>query len=273
MIKMLCQVSRKPEISEADFYPRYLTGHGDLVRSLAKPMGFLRYVQAHRIASSEIDAFAAGRGWRAPTDGQSELWWESWGSMEAALGSPDGAKASALLEVDEQAFTDTAKVSAFIAREEVIFDFSDGAPPGVGNAVKMVVDVWKRPGLTADEFSARWLKDHGDLVRTHAKAMGFSKYVQNHRDPESKLDFAELRGWVPAPDGVTEVWWPNEEAMKKAMASPEAVAAGLILRADEEEFIDPGMVRAFLAKEHSIFDFIDPVATQPAGGDGERQET
>lgn len=211
MIKMLCQVSRKPGMSEVEFYPRYLEGHGNLVRSVARAMGFLRYVQMHRIASAEIAAFAAGRGWRAPTDGQSELWWESWESMEAALASHEGIEASALLEVDEQSFTDTTSVSAFIAKEEAIFDVSDRSPPGCGDAVKMVVDVWKRPGLSAGGFSERWLKEHGDLVRQHAAALGFSKYVQNHRDPDSKFDFAELRGWQPAPDGVTEVWWPSIE--------------------------------------------------------------
>lgn len=268
MIKMLCQVPRKPGMSEAEFYPRYLNGHGDLVRGLAQPMGFLRYVQAHRLASPEIDAFAAGRGWRAPNDGQSELWWESWDSMEAALGSPEGADASAILEVDEQAFTDTTNVSGFIAKEEAIFDFSDGSPPGVGDAVKMVVDVWRRPGLSPEEFSDRWRTQHGDLVRKHAKAMGFSKYVQNHRDPESKFNFAELRGWQPAPDGVTEVWWPSIEAMKQALASPAAMEAGAALRADEEVFIDPANVRAFLGKEHSIFDYIEPVALRhPTGAD------
>jgi hypothetical protein len=264
MIKMLCQVPRKPGMSEADFFPRYLNGHGDLVRSLAEPMGFLRYVQAHRIVSPEIDAFAAGRGWRTPNDGQSELWWESWESMEGALASHQGTKASGLLEVDEQAFTDTTNVSAFIAKEETIFDFSDGSPPGVGEAVKMVVDVWRRPGLSSEAFSERWLKQHGDLVRKHAKAMGFSKYVQNHSDPESRFDFAELRGWLQAPEGVTEVWWPSEDAMKKAMATPEAKEAAAILQADEEEFIDPSRVRAFLSREHSIFDFIKPAsATKP----------
>jgi hypothetical protein len=268
MIKMLCQVPRKPGMSEADFYPRYLNGHGDLVRSLARSMGFLRYVQAHRIASPEIDTFAAGRGWQAPTDGQSELWWESWGSMETALASPEGAEASTVLEVDEQAFTDTTNVSAFIAKDETIFDFTDGLPPGIGPAVKMVVDVWKRPGLTTGEFSERWRTEHAELVHKHANAMGFSKYVQNHRDPESKLDFAELRGWQPAPDGVTEVWWPSIEAMKQAISTPAAIEAAEALRIDEEAFIDPARVRAFLGKEHSIFDFIEPVSG-PVDGAGQ----
>ena len=256
MIKMLCQVPRKRGMSETDFFPRYLDGHGNLVRSHAQAMGFLRYVQAHRIALPEIDNFAAGQAWRSPLDGQSELWWESWESMESALASPEGGEASAILEVDEQEFTDTANVSGFVAEEEVVLDLSDGSPPGFGAAVKLVVDVWKRPEFSTAEFSARWRAQHADLVRQHAAALGICKYVQNHRDPAAKFDFAELRGWQPAPDGVTEMWWPSMEAMKRALISPEAAAAVAAIRLDEEEFVEPSLTRAFAAKEHSIFDYI-----------------
>lgn len=257
MIKMLCQVPRKPGMSEADFFPRYLNGHGNLVREHALAMGFLRYVQAHRIEPPAHVGLTA-RSWRSPLDGQSELWWESWESMETALASPDGAKASALLQTDEQAFTDTSNVSGFVAIEEVVFDFSDGSPPGLGSGVKMVIDTWKRPELSAADFSARWRDKHAKLVVKHAKSMGISKYVQNHRDPEAKFDFAELRGWQPAPDGVSEIWWPSLEAMNQAMTSPDARTAIAALRSDEEAFTSPQLTRGFLAREHSIFDYIEP---------------
>jgi hypothetical protein len=256
VIKMLCQVPRKPGMSEAEFYPRYRHRHGDLVRSHAQDMAFLRYVQAHRIDVPEISGFLAGHRWRSPLDGQSELWWESWESMETALGSPKGGIASAILEEDEQAFTDTVNVSGFVAQEEVNFEHSDGLPPGQGPAVKMVIDIWKHADLSGAEFSARWRTKHADLIRQHASALGISKYVQNHRDPAAKFDFAELRGWRPAPDGVAEMWWPNIEAMRHALASPDAIAAAAAIRQDEDAFTDQSLTRAFAAKEHSIFDFV-----------------
>ncbi|OWR00358.1 hypothetical protein CDQ91_06305 [Sphingopyxis witflariensis] len=256
MIKMLCQVPRKQGMSEAEFYPRYLHGHGDLVRNHAQAMGFLRYIQAHRIDLPEIAHFSAGRPWRSPLDGQSELWWESWERMESALGSPEGIDASALLETDEQAFTDTSNVSGFIALEDVILDQSDGLPPGSGPAVKMVIDIWKRPDLCKAEFSGHWRTKHADLIRQHATALGISKYVQNHGDPEAKFDFADLRGWRPAPSGVTEMWWPSMGAMRQALASPEAISAVAAIRQDEDGFTDPALTRAFAAKERSIFDYI-----------------
>lgn len=256
MIKMLCQVPRKRGMSAAEFYPRYLHGHGDLVRSHAQAMAFLRYVQAHRIDLPEIAAFTVGRPWRSALDGQSELWWESWESMESALGSPEGIDASAVLEIDEQAFTDTINVSGFVALEEVVIDQSDGLPPGSGPSVKMVIDTWKRPDLTNAEFSAYWRGGHADLIKEHTTALGICKYVQNHGDPEAKFDFADLRGWRPAPNGVTEMWWPSIESMRQALASPEAIAAAAAIRLDEDAFTNPALTRAFAAKEHSIFDYV-----------------
>lgn len=256
MIKMLCQVPRKQGMSEAEFYPRYLRGHGGLVRHHAQAMAFLRYVQAHRIDVPEMAGFSAGCSWREPLDGQSELWWESWDSMEAALGSPEGMRASTILEDDEQAFTDTGNVSGFIAQEEVVLDQSDGAAPGSGTAVKIVADLWKRPDLTGAEFRTHWSTQHAVLVRHHAEVLGICKYVQNHNDPETKFDFAALRGWRPAPDGVAEISWPSLDAMQKALSSPAAIAAIAAMRQDENAFTDPSMTRAFAAQEHSIFDLI-----------------
>ncbi|MES2492153.1 MAG: EthD domain-containing protein [Pseudomonadota bacterium] len=123
--------------------------------------------------------------------------------------------------------------------------------------IKMVVEVWKKPGMTDEAFSRRWLVEHGNLVRKHAKAMGFLRYVQSHKKPSPEIEaFAAGRGWKPAPDGLTEVWWESEESMQAAMSSPEGVAASAELQKDEEQFIDPPKISAYLAVEEEIFNFI-----------------
>jgi hypothetical protein len=256
MPKLLIQVRRKPGLSDSVFYDRWRQEHGALVRANAAAMGFLRYTQAHRIPSAEIAEFAAGRGWREAPDGQAELWWDSIDAMSSALASPEGQAADALLTVDEEAFTETQALSAFFAVPETIFDLTDGltheaaSPP-----VKMVVEVWKRAEMSHTEFSERWRGAHGDLVREHAGAMGFTRYVQNHRDHSVQLDFGEARGWLAPPDGITEVWWENEASLKQSFASPEAAASSAILALDEAKFIEPARISGFLAVDHSIFDF------------------
>ncbi|MET0546960.1 MAG: EthD domain-containing protein [Caulobacterales bacterium] len=122
--------------------------------------------------------------------------------------------------------------------------------------IKMVVEVWKRPDMTDEQFSRRWLVEHGALVKKHAKAMGFVKYIQSHKVPSPAIDaFAEGRGWKQAPDGLTEVWWESMDSMNAAMGSPAGQAASAALEIDEKEFVDARKLSAFLAVEEVIFDF------------------
>lgn len=122
--------------------------------------------------------------------------------------------------------------------------------------IKMIVEVWRRPDLSVEQFEKRWLHEHGALVRRHAKAMGFVRYVQSHKQPSAAIDaFAASRGWKAPPDGLTEVWWESVEAMNAAMGSPEGQAASAALEADEKAFCDSTRLSAFLAVEEEIFDF------------------
>ena len=124
MIKMVVEVWKKAGMTDEAFTRRWLVEHGALVKQHADAMGFKRYIQSHKQASAAIDAFAAGRGWKSPPDGLTEVWWESVDSMNAALGSPEGQAASAALAEDEVQFIEASKISAFLATEEVIFDFT-----------------------------------------------------------------------------------------------------------------------------------------------------
>ncbi|MFA7595116.1 MAG: EthD domain-containing protein [Novosphingobium sp.] len=123
--------------------------------------------------------------------------------------------------------------------------------------IKMVVEVWKKPGMTDEQFRERWLVEHGNLVKKHAKAMGFLRYIQSHKIPSPDIEeFARGRGWKPAPDGITEVWWESKEAMEAALSSPEGQAASKLFQEDEEQFCDSPKLSAFLATEETIFDFV-----------------
>jgi len=122
--------------------------------------------------------------------------------------------------------------------------------------IKMVVNVWKRPDMSDEQFKNRWLVEHGALVKQHAKAMGFVKYIQSHKLPSPEIEeFGRSRGWTTPPDGLTEVWWHSAESMRAAFASPEGQEASAILEKDENQFIDVKRISCFLAEEEVIFDF------------------
>lgn len=122
--------------------------------------------------------------------------------------------------------------------------------------IKMVVEVWKKPDMTDDAFAKRWLVEHGALVKKHAGAMGFVRYIQSHKVPSEGITaFAEGRGWKGPPDGLTEVWWESEESMNAALSSPEGIAASAELAEDEVKFTHGPKMSAFLATDEVIFDF------------------
>ena len=122
--------------------------------------------------------------------------------------------------------------------------------------IKMIVEVWKLPGMSDEDFRDRWLNEHGDLVKRSADAMGFVRYVQSHKIDSPEIEsFAQTRGWKAPPDGVTEIWWRDLESMRNAMASPEGIEASKLLAEDEVKFVDPRKISAFLSVENYIFDY------------------
>jgi hypothetical protein len=253
MLRLLVQIRRRGGLSDEQFYGHWETQHADLVRRIAPATGCVRYVQARRIPSPEIDGFARSRNWQPAPDGMAELWWLDQGAMLQAWASEAAKEAGSALRADEREFADIGGLRGIVAREETVFDYSFTDEDTSGCAVKMVVEVWKRPDLSADAFADRWRGAHADLARRVAKAMGFMRYVQNHRERSFPIDLAEARGWLPQPDGITEVWWPSESAMKKAFAEPEAAEASAVLQNDEAAFVDSTRMSAFLAVERPVF--------------------
>src|SRR5271155_406651 len=122
--------------------------------------------------------------------------------------------------------------------------------------IKMICEVWRKAGMTQEAFEQWWLREHGTLVKQHAKAMGYVRYVQSHKVPSPEIDaFAKARGWSTPPDGLTEVWWESIDTMKSALSSPAGQAASAAMEADEVNFLDRSRISAFLSVEKTIFDF------------------
>lgn len=125
MLKLVVINWKKDGMSLDEFNRYWLETHGALVKKYGQDMGYKRYVQSHKIPSPEIEAFAADRGWQEAPDGITEVWWESAEAMQAALSSPEGRKASAIMEADEINFVASKKLSAFISDEKVVFDYTN----------------------------------------------------------------------------------------------------------------------------------------------------
>ena len=78
--------------------------------------------------------------------------------------------------------------------------------------VKLVYCVRRRDDMSPDDFHRYWLEQHGPLVKSLAADIGACRYVQSHTImPEMNAELVASRGLAEPYDGITEVWWDNEE--------------------------------------------------------------
>lgn len=121
--------------------------------------------------------------------------------------------------------------------------------------IKLVYCIRKRADVSDEEFHRYWLEQHGPLVRSFAEVTGAKKYIQSHTiEPENNARRAESRGFAPAYDGITEVWWDDLESYQGGADSEARRHAGATLAEDEAKFIDISQSRVFITEEHVIFD-------------------
>lgn len=254
MIKLV-MAYRMTDGSRRDELNRWLAeSAAPAVRDRASASGIRRYVQALRRDSAEIDGFGEQRGWMSAPDAVVEAWFDDPNALEAYVASGEASGSDPILLPDTD-LLDRGATRAFASQEEVIFDYlAPGAREESDNSlVKMVVEVARLPDFPAEEFAERWRVAHGDLVREQSRAMGFLRYVQSHVVASAGLDrMREAHGWLPVMDGLTEVWWESEDAMRTTFQSEETARASAILAEDERKFVDSAGLSAFLADENMV---------------------
>ena len=120
--------------------------------------------------------------------------------------------------------------------------------------LKLVYCIARKPELSREAFQRTWLEDHGPLVKRFAEALGAVRYVQSHTAHDDLGEgFRASRGFAPAYDGITELWWRSRADFEAALERPEGIEAGRALLEDERRFIDFSRSRGFLTEEHEIF--------------------
>lgn len=80
--------------------------------------------------------------------------------------------------------------------------------------IKLIGTAYKRDDFTTEEFFRYWRDVHAPIT---AKAPGIRGYVVSEV-------VRKFQGDLEA-DGFVELWWDDEEALERAMASPEEAAA------------------------------------------------
>ncbi len=85
----------------------------------------------------------------------------------------------------------------------------------------------RRPSVPPQAFGAHWAGPHAEIARVYP---GLVKYTQNH--VEQRIDPAPTDAFEC--DGMAELWFPGQSAMRAALTSPVTNA----LIEDEQRFLD-----------------------------------
>jgi uncharacterized protein (TIGR02118 family) len=220
MIKAIYFIKRKPGMALEAFREYWLKDHAALVLEVP---GLVKYVQSHTMDS--------GYAKHEPIyDGIAALWYENLDDMRATANTPISAATLA----DDEKFLDMPKFAFILTKERVPKE-----NPIEAGMPKMVAFLKKRSELPVENFQAHWNAPHGKLG---AAVPGGRRYVQSH-----PLLSSYKNGRTPLWDGVAEVWFENEAAMRSNAVTPEYKA----VLADEPNFLD-GAAKFIITTEHII---------------------
>jgi uncharacterized protein (TIGR02118 family) len=107
--------------------------------------------------------------------------------------------------------------------------------------IKSISLLTRKPELTHLQFMKHWVEIHAPLAYAVPE---LRRYVQSHIVEERTRPDIET---TPVEiDGIAELWYDDEAAMKRAMASPEAKA----LHADGALFI--GRIKTYTVREKTV---------------------
>lgn len=131
--------------------------------------------------------------------------------------------------------------------------------------IKFVYCIRKRADLTDEEFHNFWRDTHSPFIRSIAKTLRATKYIQSHTlNTSVNAEIVKSRGLdSPSYDGITEIWWESMEDFLAAVSTPEGQEAAKQYITDptvgEVNFVELSQSRAFLTEEHTVFDFSSEV--------------
>jgi uncharacterized protein (TIGR02118 family) len=91
--------------------------------------------------------------------------------------------------------------------------------------IKLIAFLKRKPGLTMEEFTQRWVYEHTKLSGQMPGLIDYRINVANDVQPD---------GAEPLYDGTAELWWNSLEDMEAAFESEIGKVAG----ADADEFCD-----------------------------------
>jgi uncharacterized protein (TIGR02118 family) len=119
--------------------------------------------------------------------------------------------------------------------------------------IKLTFCLRRLPHLTRDDFQRYWRETHAPLVAARAKTLGILKYEQVHAGFDEMSAAARASREASEPyDGIAEIWFESEDAMRANGQNPGVAEAARELLEDERNFIDLANSPLWYNKVHTI---------------------
>lgn len=217
MLKVCTLFRRKVGASVDEYQTYWRTGHVQHIKALPPVR---RYIQNHPFSLSD----------KWPVyDGLVELWVDDTDALKMMGKSEEFAR---VIE-DEKNFVDRSTIDVILTDENVVLD---GERPA--GAVKQVVLIKRKPGMSPADFQEYWLNKHAPLV---GRPPGLVRYAQSHARLNGYRD-----GREPTFDGVGTMIFESVDAMMAARKAPGQDK----VKEDAANFIDTTKTVSFLTHEH-----------------------
>ena len=255
MIRLNFALHRLSKLSRADFQKYWREHHGPLVASVARALHVRRYMQSHTVEDPLYDGLRTARtGMHDPFDGIASLWFDTREELVAAMTSPEGRKAGAMLLEDEKKFIDLPRSPIWVSQEIVQIN-----PMPENSIVAWPHTSWIKfcyllqplEGMSTAACHKTWNMEHGYLIRRHSGCTRFARYIQNHTlDDELNNQLRASRGGPPPYAGLTEAWFDRYDLVKIFNDPTSEGALGFqAFLEDEKRFIDFKRSSVWPAKE------------------------
>ncbi len=110
--------------------------------------------------------------------------------------------------------------------------------------VKLFAFLYRRDGMSHDEFLDHWRDHHGPLIAgTETLARHIVRYEQHPRHSSSSLSGTE------GCDGVTVQWMESLDSFRAFISEPDYAA---VLAPDEQRFLDMSKVTFVICDEANV---------------------
>jgi hypothetical protein len=229
VIKLICFVTRHPDLGVDEFHRRWEEDHAPKVA--ANP------ATRDRLVRYEINRRKPRDYERAdtPYDGVAVQWYRSWDAFTDMLAQPAYAS---LMEGEADLLDASRMLLVFTGPERVVID-------GPHGPAKLVCALPRRAGTAVAAFREHWRTGHAAVNRdTPAIARHILRYEQHER-----LDHDYERADCPF-DGVTIQWFASTAEFFAMAAEPEY---GNVVAPDEARLLDrDGLVWLLTEAEQTI---------------------